>query len=99
MTLERQQELVSQLIEERTRTAVQRTTNSFPVIRLSRNGAESSAKNLAVVRDKYAQGIVNVTGPWYDAVYLSSDETLDAADTLLRTTHRHQADVFAYLTN
>lgn len=53
--------LARQLVERRTRTALQRVGSSFPVIRLSRMASESARKNFLVVQDKYSQGLVNVT--------------------------------------
>ncbi|MEJ2720525.1 MAG: TolC family protein [bacterium] len=56
-----QEELVRQLVERDTRTALRRVENSFPTIRFAGTGAENSNKNLVIVQDKYSQGIVNVT--------------------------------------
>lgn len=60
-TLRREKNLVNEIVERRTRTAVRRVENSFPVIRLGEDAAENARKNLVVVQDKYSQGIVNVT--------------------------------------
>jgi outer membrane protein TolC len=59
--LEHQLELARQLVERRTRTSFERMRASFPIIQLNRMAAESSRKNLVVVQDKYADGLVNVT--------------------------------------
>ena len=57
----RQLALVEQLVEQRTRTGVRRVGNSFPRIRFSVESAEAAGRNLTIVQDKYAEGIVNVT--------------------------------------
>jgi len=59
--LQEEFELARQIVERRTRTALQRVGSSFPVIRLSKMASESALKNFVVVQDKYTQGLVNVT--------------------------------------
>jgi outer membrane protein TolC len=59
--LQEQIELARQIVERRTRTALQRVGSSFPVIRLSQMASASARKNFVVVQDKYTQGLVNVT--------------------------------------
>jgi outer membrane protein TolC len=59
--LQEEIELAGQIVERRTRTALQRVGSSFPVIRLSKMASESAHKNFVVVQDKYTQGLVNVT--------------------------------------
>ena len=59
--LERQQALQSNDVERATRTAWRRMEGSFATIRYNLIAAESAEKNLEVVQDKYAQGLVNVT--------------------------------------
>jgi outer membrane protein TolC len=54
-------EQARQLVERRTRTSFERMRASFPIIMLNRMAAESASKNLAIVRDQYADGLVNVT--------------------------------------
>jgi outer membrane protein len=56
-----QLEQARQLVERRTRTSFERMRASFPIIKLNRMAAESARKNLVVVQDKYADGLVNVT--------------------------------------
>ncbi len=58
---EREHQLVSDLVERRTRTAMRRVESSFPTIKLYNRAAKNAKKNLDLVQDKYAQGIVNVT--------------------------------------
>jgi outer membrane protein TolC len=60
-TLGRQRRLIEERIEQRARTAMQRCANSFPRIRFGRQAAAAATENLELVREQYAQGIVNVT--------------------------------------
>jgi outer membrane protein TolC len=59
--LDRQRELVAELIEQRTRTAIQRVESSFPRIKFSRQSADAAAESLELVREQYTEGTVNVT--------------------------------------
>ena len=56
-----QRELTRQQVERRVRTAQRRLEASFPNILLLQEAADNSGKNLDVVQEKYAQGILNVT--------------------------------------
>jgi len=58
---ERERQLLSDLVERRTRTSMRRIESSFPTIKLYNNAAKNAQQNLVLVQDKYAQGIVNVT--------------------------------------
>jgi outer membrane protein TolC len=53
--------LTKELIEQRTRTSIRRLQSSFPNISYFKSAAESAKLNLGVVREKYANGIVNIT--------------------------------------
>lgn len=59
--LERQRELVAELVEQGARSASQRVTNSFPRIKFSRQSADAAAESLELVREQYTEGTVNVT--------------------------------------
>ena len=59
--LSRQRDLVEELVEQRTRSAIQRVANSFPRIKFSRQAADAAAESLDLVRDQYTEGTVNVT--------------------------------------
>ncbi len=59
--LNRQMALTRQLVEKRARTVLRRMESSFPNIAFSLRAAENAGKNLNVVRDKYAYGIVSIT--------------------------------------
>ena len=58
---ERERQLVTDLVERRTRIAMRHVERSFPTIKLYNSAAKNARQNLDLVRDKYAQGIVNVT--------------------------------------
>jgi outer membrane protein len=55
-----EREATVERIEERIRTALQKTDTSFPSIRLSQQGAESARRNLDLVRDQYERGVVSI---------------------------------------
>jgi outer membrane protein TolC len=59
--LGREEQLTRELVERRARTAFRRVENSFPAIKFAQTEAENSDKNLVIVQEKYAEGIVNVT--------------------------------------
>ncbi len=59
--LTQRQLLISQLVERRTRAAIRRLEASFPNVRLTQVQADRARRNLVVVQDRYAQGLVNVT--------------------------------------
>jgi outer membrane protein len=61
LELTQQQLLTNQLIERRTRAAIRRMEASFPNVRLTQIQADRARRNLVVVQDRYAQGLVNVT--------------------------------------
>ena len=60
-SFEHRKQLVHDLIERRTRSAIERISSSFPAIKLSRIAAANSARNLDVVQEKYALGAVDIT--------------------------------------
>ncbi len=51
---------VAERIRERIRQALFETNKSYPAIRLSRDAARSAEKNLELVTDAYARGVVSV---------------------------------------
>ncbi len=59
--LERQQAFTREIVEQNVRTALRRCEASFPRIELTRRSAASAAENLALMRDRYTEGLVNVT--------------------------------------
>jgi outer membrane protein TolC len=85
--LKRERELARQRVEQRTRTALRRIEGSFPSIQLAAEAAASSRLNLEVVKDKYAQGIVNIT------------ELLDAQNQNFITEQNEAGTVYAFLSD
>ncbi len=59
--LERNRDLLREQVEQGTRSALWACQNSFLRIRFSREAAEAAGRNLDLVREQYAEGIVNVT--------------------------------------
>ncbi len=59
--LNRRQDLVAELIEQRTRTAVRRCESSFPRIKFGLQAAQAAGESLELVQEQYSQGTVNVT--------------------------------------
>jgi outer membrane protein len=53
-------ERIRQLIEQQTLTAIYNIESSHPNIRLSRQAADAAHKNLEIVQEKYAQGLVSI---------------------------------------
>jgi outer membrane protein TolC len=85
--LRRERELARQRVEQRTRTALRRIEGSFPSIQLAAEAAASSRLNLEVVKDKYAQGIVNIT------------ELLDAQNQNFIAEQSEAGTVYAFLSD
>jgi outer membrane protein TolC/ABC-type uncharacterized transport system substrate-binding protein len=59
--LERKLVLADQLVEQRTRNSLRQLQASLPNLEYSQLAADNARKNFEVVRDQYANGIVNVT--------------------------------------
>jgi outer membrane protein TolC len=59
--LTQQERLTRQLVERRTRGSIRRLESSYPNIRLTQIQSDRARRNLMVVQDKYAQGLLNVT--------------------------------------
>jgi outer membrane protein TolC len=83
LRLERQS--TSERIEERIRSAQLLTSASYPSIRLSRQGAEASRKNLELVTDSYMRGVVSIV------------DLLDAQNTALLADEDAENAVFTFL--
>ena len=91
LTLERQQTLTRDLVERRTRTAIRRASHSFPRIAFSRTAAENSLRNLEVVQEKYAQGIVNVTD-----LLEAQNQSLVASQNAAASVYEHLLDALEF---
>ena len=59
--LDRQKALINELVEKRLRNSFFSIESSFPNIMFRREAAENTKKNLDLVREKYVNGIVNIT--------------------------------------
>jgi len=59
--IDKQMEFRRQLVEQDARTAFQRVSHTFPSIKLRQVAAEMAARNLDIVSDKYADGLVRIT--------------------------------------
>jgi len=58
--LERTQQFQRELVEQDVRTAMRRCESSFPRIDFTLVSAERASENLVLVRDRYAEGLVDV---------------------------------------
>jgi len=61
LALNRRQDLVAELVEQRTRTAMRRCESSFPRIKFGLESARLAGESLKLVQEQYSQGTVNVT--------------------------------------
>ena len=77
--------LALELVEKQTRQALKKMNGSFPGIKLNREAADSARANLEIVREKYAQGTVNIT------------DLLDAQNTSYTTEQDAVAALYAFL--
>ena len=56
-----QRENTKEQIEARIRSAIQKSSGSYPAIRLSKNAADAAQENLELVIDSYSKGVVSIT--------------------------------------
>ncbi len=83
LRLERQS--TAERIEERIRLNLDQTGFSYPSIRLSREGADASAKNYDLVTDQYVRGVVSIV------------DLLDAQRDAVVSAERADTAVYAFL--
>jgi len=86
--LEREQDLQTSLVERATRSSWRRMEGSFATIRYNRIAAENAEKNLVVVQDKYAQGLVNVTD-----LLVAQNETFSAQQSVVVSNYAFLSDL------
>jgi len=86
--LQREQDLQTNLVERATRTSWRQMQGSFATIRYNLMAAESAEKNLAVVQDKYALGLVNVTD-----LLVAQNETFKAKQSVVVANYRFLQDL------
>lgn len=91
MRLEREQDLTRDLVERATRTSWRRMEGSFYALRYARAAAESARKNLSIVQDKYALGLVNVTD-----LLEAQTESFSADQTVVISTYSFLIDLIAF---
>ena len=72
-------------VSDEKRTALARVESSFPSIGFSQTAAENARRNLEIVQDKYAQGLVNIT------------DLLEAQTESLRAEQTEAASVYLFL--
>jgi len=76
---------VSERIEQRIRSALHQASASYPNIRLSRSAAEAARRNLDLVADQYARGLVSIV------------DLLDAQNSSLRADQDAENAVYNFL--
>jgi outer membrane protein TolC/ABC-type uncharacterized transport system substrate-binding protein len=84
--------LTEELIEQRTRTAIRRLQSSYPNTSYFKSASESAKLNLDVVREKYANGIVNITDllDAQNSSFIADQNSISAYYTLLRDLIEYQ---------
>ena len=89
--LQRQQDLQTSLVERATRSSWRQMEGSFATIRYNRIAAENAEKNLVVVQDKYAQGLVNVTD-----LLVAQNETFAAQQSVVVANYGFLGDLVEF---
>lgn len=89
--LQRQQDLQTSLVERATRSSWRQMEGSFATIRYNRISAENAEKNLVVVQDKYAQGLVNVTD-----LLVAQNETFAAQQSVVVANYGFLGDLVEF---
>ena len=80
-----EKEATSERIEQRIRSALHQASASYPNIRLSRSAAEAARRNLDLVADQYARGLVSIV------------DLLDAQNSSLRADQDAENAVYNFL--
>jgi outer membrane protein TolC len=80
-----EKESTSERIEQRIRSALHQASASYPNIRLSRSAAEAARRNLDLVADQYARGLVSIV------------DLLDAQNSFLRADQDAKNAVYNFL--
>jgi outer membrane protein len=75
----------SERIDQRIRSALHQSSASYPNIRLSRSAAEAARRNLDLVTDQYARGLVSIV------------DLLDAQNSSLRANQDAENAVYNFL--
>jgi outer membrane protein TolC len=77
--------LAEELVEQKLRISVRNLEASFPNMKYAKTAAENARKNFEVVREKYANGIVNIT------------DLLEAQNTSFRSEQESILAVYTFL--
>jgi outer membrane protein TolC len=80
-----EKESTSERIEQRIRSALHQASASYPNIRLSRSAAEAARRNLDLVADQYARGLVSIV------------DLIDAQNSFLRADQDAKNAVYNFL--
>jgi outer membrane protein len=80
-----EKEATSERIDQRIRSALHQASASYPNIRLSRSAAEAARRNLDLVTDQYARGLVSIV------------DLLDAQNSSLRADQDAENAVYNFL--
>ncbi len=86
-----QERLARNLVERRTRTVMAQLESSFASIEFSQIAADNAARNLDIVQDKYAQGLVNVTD-----LLSAQNESLRANQAAAAATYQFLIDLISF---
>ena len=88
---ERQQQLVRDRVERRTRNALRQIESSFPTIKLRQTASENARQNLVLVQDKYGEGIINVTD-----LLEAQNQNLTASLNAVAAVYQYLLDLVSY---
>ena len=87
----RRRVLARELVERQTRTSLRLMERSFPNIRITRTAEENARKNLEIVREKYSQGIVNITD-----LLEAQNASFSAEQAATSAVYRYMIDLVAF---
>jgi outer membrane protein len=89
--LNRRRALARELVERQTRTSLRLMESSFPNIRITRTAEENARKNLEIVREKYSQGIANITD-----LLEAQNASFSAEQAATSAVYRYMIDLVAF---
>ena len=87
----RRRVLARELVERQTRTSLRLMESSFPNIRITRTAEENARKDLEIVREKYSQGIVNITD-----LLEAQNASFSAEQAATSAVYRYMIDLVAF---
>ncbi len=87
----RRRVLARELVERQTRTSLRLMESSFPNIRITRTAEENARKNLEIVREKYSQGILNITD-----LLEAQNASFSAEQAATSAVYRYMIDLVAF---